>query len=77
MEKMGKSIEMEGKFLYNGDVKETNVRNGWFCCPVCHKRLFPVTSETRVRRLPYKCKACRTKIEVNIEEPRAIEPRAD
>lgn len=49
----------------------------WFCCPYCGKRLFPVSAETLVRYLPYKCKACRNQFEINIPEPRAIEPRAD
>ena len=53
------------------------IKNGWYCCPLCRKKLFPVGAETVIRKLPYKCKACRSEIEINIPEPRAIEPRAD
>lgn len=53
------------------------IKNGWYCCPLCRKKLFPVGTETIIHKLPYKCKACRGQIEVNIPEPRASEPRAD
>ncbi len=53
------------------------IRDGWYCCPDCRKKLFPVGAETVVRKLRLKCKACTHIIEVNIPEPRATEPRAD
>ena len=52
-------------------------KKSWYCCPCCNKKLFLVSAETKIRKLPYKCKACKGKFEINIPEPRAIEPRAD
>lgn len=53
------------------------IKNGWYCCPCCNKKLFRIRKETIVHRLPYKCKICRHDFEVNIEEPRANELRAN
>lgn len=39
----------------------------WYCCPFCGKALFPLRSDTKVRHMPYRCKACKQDIEVNIE----------
>lgn len=49
----------------------------WYRCPVCRKKLFPLRTDTVIRRMPCKCRACRNEFEVNIPEPRAFEPRAD
>lgn len=40
----------------------------WECCPHCGKRNFSITVETRIHKLPWKCKAsgCRKKFEVNV-----------
>lgn len=55
------------------------IKNGWYCCPHCNKKLFTVGIETKIFKLPYKCKACKFEFEISIpdQEPRAIEPRAD
>lgn len=43
----------------------------WYCCPHCGKSLFPLLSETRVKQLPFRCKACKHDLLVNIgsQEP--------
>lgn len=40
----------------------------WECCPHCGKRNFSITEETRIHKLPWKCKAsgCRKEFEVNV-----------
>ena len=40
----------------------------WVCCPHCGKRNFSITEETRILKLPWKCKAsnCRKEFEVNV-----------
>lgn len=38
----------------------------WYCCPHCGKALFPVRGDTLVRNLPFRCKACKHDLEVNI-----------
>lgn len=40
----------------------------WVCCPHCGKRNFSITEETRIHKLPWKCKAsgCRKEFEVNV-----------
>lgn len=42
------------------------VKNGWFCCPKCGWKLFPIDKETRISKLRFKCKHCRHEFEVNI-----------
>lgn len=58
------------------------IKNNWYYCPACRKKLFPVGAQTVVQRLTLKCKGCAKLIEVNIPEPGATapqgrEPRAD
>lgn len=53
------------------------IKNGWYCCPCCNKKLFRIGKETIVHKLSYRCKICRCNFEVNIGEPRANEPRAN
>ena len=40
----------------------------WECCPHCGKRNFMITGETRIHKLPWKCKGsnCRKEFEVNV-----------
>ena len=40
----------------------------WVCCPHCGKRNFSITEETKIHKLPWKCKAsgCRKEFEVNV-----------
>lgn len=40
----------------------------WVCCPHCGKRNFSITEETKIMKLPWKCKAsgCRKEFEVNV-----------
>lgn len=38
----------------------------WYCCPHCGKALFPLHADTRVFDLPFRCKACKHDLIVNI-----------
>ena len=38
----------------------------WYCCPHCGKALFPVRTDTKIAHMPFRCKACKNDIEVNI-----------
>ena len=38
----------------------------WYCCPYCGKALFPIREDTRIQHMPFRCKACKHDIEVNI-----------
>lgn len=40
----------------------------WVCCPHCSKKNFMITDETRIHKLPWKCKAsgCRKEFEVDV-----------
>ena len=40
----------------------------WECCPHCGKRNFMITDETRIHKLPWKCKGsnCHEIFEVNV-----------
>lgn len=40
----------------------------WVCCPYCGKRNFSITGETKIHKLPWKCKAskCRKEFDVNV-----------
>lgn len=41
--------------------------DSWFHCPHCGKALFPVRADTIIHNMPFRCKACRKDMEVNIE----------
>lgn len=46
------------------------VKDGWAICPVCGKgKLLKLNPDTRVHRLPCKCKKCGQPSIVNIEAP--------
>ena len=40
----------------------------WVCCPNWSKKNFMITDETRIHKLPWKCKGsnCRKEFEVNV-----------
>lgn len=40
----------------------------YVCCPHCSKKNFMITNETKIHKLPWKCKAsgCRKEFEVNV-----------
>ena len=40
----------------------------WECCPHCRKRNFSITEETKIHKLPWKCKgsSCKREFEVNV-----------
>lgn len=40
---------------------------GWFCCPVCKKKLFKLNEGATAAGIQYKCKRCKTIIDVEIE----------
>lgn len=46
-------------------IRHINGRD-WYCCPHCKKPLFPVGEDTRIEHMPYRCKACKHDMEVNI-----------
>lgn len=49
-------------FLGSGGMKWER----WFCCPYCGKALFPTKADTKIQNMPYRCKACKHDMEVNI-----------
>jgi uncharacterized protein with PIN domain len=49
------------------------ISDGWYCCPYCNKKLFPVKDDTVVENLPFKCKACKHEIIVSIDEKQVTE----
>ena len=54
------------------------IKNGWYCCPYCGKKLFPVEPDTTAHNLPQRCKACKRQLYVNIPPvPSAKVPSAD
>lgn len=42
------------------------IKDGWYICPYCGKKLFPVEKDTQAKNLPQMCKACKHKFKVNI-----------
>jgi DNA-directed RNA polymerase subunit RPC12/RpoP len=46
-------------------IKEINGKT-WYFCPYCGKALFPVRPDTKVEHMPFRCKACKHDMEVNI-----------
>ena len=43
------------------------IKDGWYCCPYCHKKLFKVKRNAMIKGVIYKCKSCREIININIE----------
>ncbi|WNX85772.1 hypothetical protein RWV98_05755 [Agathobaculum sp. NTUH-O15-33] len=48
------------------------IKNGWYCCPQCGRKLFPVSDKTLIKDLLFQCKHCKAKVNIEIE-PRAYE----
>ena len=48
------------------DEKTIKAVERWYRCPHCGKALFPVQDDTRIEHMPFRCKACKHDIEVNI-----------
>ena len=48
---------------------QADIKDGWIICPYCQKKQFKVNSDTRIEKMPYKCKnsRCRKEIIVNVE----------
>ena len=46
-----------------------DVKAGWVVCPFCQKKQFKVNPDTKIEKMPYKCKnsKCRKEIIVNVE----------
>ena len=40
----------------------------WVHCPFCSKKIFSITEETRIHKMPCKCKgsSCKKEFEVNV-----------
>lgn len=53
-------------YTKGGTVIKTIHNRTWYCCPHCGKALFPVRAGMRVSNLPFRCKACKHDLEVNI-----------
>lgn len=53
----------EGGFDGRADIKA-----GWVICPYCLKKQFKVNPDTRIEKMPHKCKnsKCRKQFVVNI-----------
>lgn len=71
-------IEMEGTKMdfskamnppEDGFDGQADIKDGWIICPYCQKKQFKVNSDTRIEKMPYKCKnsKCRKEIIVNVE----------
>lgn len=47
---------------------QADIKAGWVICPYCQKKQFKVNSDTRIEKMPYKCKnsKCRMEFIVNI-----------
>ena len=57
---------------------EEMIKNGWYHCYYCRRKLFPVEPDTKIYNLHHKCKFCKQINIININiEPRAYEPGAD
>lgn len=69
LERINRSRIMESRS------RKSMIKNGWYCCPKCGRKLFPVGTSTLIRNLFYQCKHCKEKFHINIE-PRAYEPGA-
>ena len=46
------------------------IKNGWYCCPYCGKKLFPVEPDTTAHNLPHKCRACKAESEYSTRAKR-------
>ena len=46
-----------------------DVKAGWVVCPYCQKKQFKVNPDTKIEKMPYKCKnsKCRKEMIVNVE----------
>lgn len=51
---------------FGGKMIKTINSRSWYCCPHCGKALFPIRADTKVRNMPFRCKACKHDLEVNI-----------
>lgn len=38
----------------------------WYKCQHCGKALFPLKEDTHIEHMPFRCKACKHDIEVNV-----------
>lgn len=70
-------IEMEGSKMHfskamnppeDGFDGQADIKAGWIICPYCQKKQFKVNSDTKIERMPYKCKnsKCRKEFIVNL-----------
>ena len=46
-------------------------KDGWICCPHCHKKLQRITVDTQAENLPIWCPRCRMELITNIERDRS------
>ena len=74
---MEKHMGMDfGKYMneplsHNGQAyiqRDYKTGKDYVCCPHCSKKNFMITDETRIHKLPWKCKGsnCRKEFEVNV-----------
>lgn len=71
-------IEMEGTKMdfskamnppEDGFDGQADIKAGWVICPYCQKKQFKINPDTRIEKMPYKCKnsKCRKEMIVNVE----------
>jgi hypothetical protein len=52
----------------NGFDGQADIKMGWVICPYCMKKQFKVHPDTRIKKMPYKCKnsKCQKNFIVNV-----------
>ena len=60
---LDKKLTTDGE---NGKIRPRNANKRWYHCPYCDKALFPLRENTRIEHMPFRCKACKHDIEVNV-----------
>ena len=43
-------------------------KDGWICCPNCHKKLLRMTAETEAENLPIWCPRCSREFTIEIRK---------
>lgn len=44
------------------------IKDGWYCCPHCGKKLFKVGTDPHAKNCYFKCKGCKKVIALNFEQ---------
>jgi hypothetical protein len=43
------------------------IKDGWYCCPYCGKKLFKVAENPHAQNCYIKCKGCGKEVELNFK----------